>query len=151
MKSQRYIELVDTILYRAAEALGDITRPVMTRYYQRFPSVWEMFEHHGGMTAHTLEGEMVDQALYCLMNWYSSRGEVEIVLLGSVPHHAETLKVPPNAYQGLLQATAEVIGDTIPVDNTEELAVWRDLCDGLYAVIEQSRRYIHAPKEAAQA
>jgi len=151
MNKERNHELVETTLYRAAETIGDITGPVMKRYYERFPHAREMFEHHAGATIHTLEGEMVNQALYCLMSWYRSQAEVEIVLLNSVPHHADTLEVPPEAYRGLLQTTAEVIGDSIPGENVEELVAWRGLCDGLFAVIEQSRRYIHTPVHSARA
>ncbi len=34
---------------------------------------------------------MVEQALYCLMYGFDSPGEIEILLLGSVPHHNDTL------------------------------------------------------------
>jgi len=140
--------LVEAVLYRAAEAIGDITEPVMALFYQRFPQAREMFEYHGGFTTHCVEADMIQQAIYCLMNWFESPGEVEIVLLGSVPHHNDTLKVPPEVYQGLLQATAEVIGDSIPEANARERSAWQSLCRDLDAVIDQSRMYITRPAGA---
>lgn len=133
---------VEATLMRAAENIGDITEPVMAVFYQRFPRARDMFEYHGGHRSYSLEAEMVEQALYCLMNWFESPAEVEIVLAGSVPHHADTLKVPPDIYQGLLTATAEVIGNTIPAENTGERAAWSALREALAGVIEDSRRYI---------
>jgi len=139
--------LAEAVLLRAAEHVGDITAPVLAVYYQRFPQARQLFEHHGNRRSHCLESEMVEQALYCLMNWFESPGEVEIVLLGSVPHHNDTLRVPPEAYQGLLQATAEVIGDTIPSGNTAERAAWKRLREDLDEVIEASRKHISRPIE----
>lgn len=133
---------VETILTRAAERAGDITEPAMAIFYQRFPKARESFAHHGGELIHNLEGEMVQQALYCLMTWFESTGEVELMLRGSVPHHCETLNVPPEYYQGLLMATADVVQSTIPTENTQELAVWQELCDSLADLINQSSQHI---------
>jgi len=140
--------LVETTLTRAAEQLGDITEPVMADFYRRFPEARAMFAHHGRLYPANLEGEMVQQALYCLMHWFEAPGEVEIVLLGSVPHHNDTLEVPPAIYQGLLQATAAIIGDTIPAENLLEQAAWQSLREQLAAVIEQGGRYVSRRLEA---
>ncbi len=138
--------LIEHILTRASDKIGDITAPVMALFYQRFPQARQMFEHHGSDRVYNLEGEMVQQALYCLMYWFDSPGEVEIVLWGSVPHHNDTLKVPPEIYQGLLTATSEVIFDTIPPERDDERTVWKELCDDLGGLIEHSRQYVTDPK-----
>ena len=142
MTVPRSSELVETILYRAADTVGDIAAPAIALFYQRYPECRALFDHHGTLRVQDLENDMVSQALYCLMNWCSSPGEVEIVLLGSVPHHADTLNVPPDFYRGLLMATAEVIADSIPAKNREERAVWDALCRELCAVIEQGSEHL---------
>ena len=142
-------DVVEGILERAAENAGDITAPVMALFYQRFPEAREMFAHHGSHRLYSLEGEMVEQALYCLMYWFQSPWEVEMVLMNSVPHHNDTLKVPPAVYQGLLTATSEVIRDTIPEGHDEEKTAWDELCDNLAGVIEQSSQFISQPAREA--
>lgn len=130
--------LVEQILLRAAEQLGDVTAPVLTAYYQRAPESKAAFEHHAGVNRSQLEGEMVENSLYCLMTWFESPGEIEMLLAGSVPHHEETLQVPPHWYEELLEATAGVIAATIPVDQSDELAVWDELRRDLRTLIRNS-------------
>jgi len=129
---------VDAILNRAADHLGDITDPVLARYYRQFPELEAAFVRHGGTNRRALEGEMVERALYCLMYWFDSPGEIEILLGGSVLHHNDTLQIAPQHYLGLLEAVAEVIGETIPADDAVQREVWEELCRDLAAVIEQS-------------
>src|SRR3546814_15397449 len=70
----------DRGLTRAAEAIGDVTPAVMALYYARYPEAAASFEHHGlGKTA-ALEGEMVENCLYCLMHCIDRRGEIDILL-----------------------------------------------------------------------
>jgi len=40
-----------------------------------------------------LEGEMMEQPLYCRMTWFECPGEVTGLLMTSVPHHKQTLEV----------------------------------------------------------
>lgn len=141
MSSTGKTAVVDNILSRAAEQVGDITRPAVDIYYDRFPQARALFEKHAVGAKQNLEGEMVERALYCLMYWFDSPGEVEILLMGSVPHHSDTLKVAPELYQGFLVATTEVIAATIPPENIEELSVWQELCNELEKLIVQSGQY----------
>src|SRR5690625_6177142 len=105
MTSTERTALVEQTLLRAAERLGDVTAPVLAAYYQRVPESKAAFEHHAGVNRSQLEGEMVENSLYCLMSWFESPGEIEMLLAGSVPHHEETLRVPPHWYEELLEAT----------------------------------------------
>lgn len=89
---------------------------------------------------------MVESSLYCLMDWFDSPGEVEILLLGSVPHHQDTLSVPPEACEALLTATADVIEQTIPDDNAGERAVWNELRADLAALTRENSAYSPSPK-----
>lgn len=138
MTSTERTALVEQTLLRAAERLGDVTAPVLAAYYQRVPESKAAFEHHAGVNRSQLEGEMVENSLYCLMTWFESPGEIEMLLAGSVPHHEETLQVPPHWYEELLEATAEVIAATIPVDQSDELAVWDELRRDLRTLIRNS-------------
>ncbi len=132
------LALVEKILTRTAEEVGDIVEPVMSLYYRRLPDARSHFERHARDDLANLEGEMVERALYCLMTWFESPGEIDIMLSGSVPHHQDTLQVPPQFYLELINATADVIEGTIPPANPDEAAVWRELRSELRQIVENS-------------
>lgn len=119
--------LVMSTLERAAEMLGDITPLVMDKYYASHPDARERFEYHdpGGRTA--LAGQMVTQVLYSLMTWFEPGGEIEIMLTTTIPHHIETLEVPPELFIGMLDAVCTVVRDTIPQEASSERTAWEDL------------------------
>lgn len=142
MKITEKIELVEQMLTRAAEQLGDITAPAMENYYRRFPEARAAFDGHGYSDRTQLEGLMIENSLYCLMYWFELPGEIEILLTGSVPHHSDTLQVPPKWYGELIEATADVIAATIPAENARELAVWDELRTDLRDLIEQCSKLI---------
>lgn len=119
--------LIEQILTRVADETGDITQPVMALYYRRLPGARQNFADHARGDLAQLEGEMVERTLYCLMTWFESPGEIEILLSGSVPHHQETLQVPPDYYAELIEATADIIEDHIPANQTAEREAWREL------------------------
>jgi len=131
--------LLDTSLERAADLLGDITQPTMTHYYKRFPDARSSFEEHGLGRATSLETEMIDSVLYCLMYWLERRFEIEIIFGSSVPHHEETLHIKHEWYVGLVQSAAAVISDTIPKTERAELEIWREISDGLVGAMEAAR------------
>ena len=85
---------------------------------------------------------MVERALYCLMYWFDSPGEIEIMLGGSVLHHNDTLQVRPEWYSGLIDATIDVVVATIPPCNGAELEVWDELRRELGGLVEQSRQLL---------
>ena len=133
------LALLDDSLTRAAEAIGDITPVVMARYYARYPEAAASFEHHGmGRTA-ALEGEMVENCLYCLMHCIERPTEIEILLDTSVPHHHFTLNVPLTWYQGLLDETIDVIAETIPADAADDPRLWAEIREKLGAVFTECR------------
>ena len=101
--------LIEEILMRAAEQVGDITAPAMDAYYRRYPEVKAAFEAHGLGKRTQLEGQMIENALHCLMHWFESPGEIEILLIGSVLHHNDTLHVSTDWYGDLIETTAEII------------------------------------------
>lgn len=144
MNSAEKTALVEKILMRAAEQIGDVTAPAMAVYYERHPEALAAFEAHGLGKREHLEGMMIENSLHCLMNWVESPGEIEILLSGSVPHHNDTLHVPPQLYTDLIEATADVIADTIPADNADELSVWREVRNDLRDVIDKCHHLLLA-------
>jgi hypothetical protein len=134
--------LLEESLERVVEQIGDITQPTMERYYFRLPAAREAFERLWPGNRSQLEGEMVERALYCLMYWFDSPGEIEIMLGGSVLHHNDTLRVPPEWYAGLIDATVDVIVATIPPANGAELEVWDELRRELGGLVEHSRQFL---------
>ena len=136
--------LLETGLARAAELLGDVTGAVMAAFYARFPEARSAFDRLALGRREQLEGEMVEQALYCVMNWFDRPGEIEIILLGSVPHHGDTLMVDPSWYEGLIAATGTVLAATVPAGAADERAVWAEVDGELRALVCQSAVWIRA-------
>jgi hypothetical protein len=142
MKAAEKMALVETILTRAAEQIGDVTAPAMACYYQRLPAAKAAFNEHCLGNLPQLEGLMVENSLHGLMYWFESPAAIEIWLSGSVLHHHDTLHIPTEWYSELIDATAEVIAQTIPPESKLELAVWNELRSGLRGVVETCRQYV---------
>ncbi len=151
MASNQHLALIEATLTRTAEQLGDITPRVIERLYRQFPAMEASFAHHGLGKQAQLEGDMVQNALYCLMDWHADPGSIEVMLFNSVPHHHYTLQVPPQWYAGLLEVTAEVIGETIPAAAEDERNAWQSLTAELLQVLEESSRQTDAPYSPAPA
>lgn len=139
MDVERAKALLDASLDRAAAELGDVTPHAMALFYAKHPEARERFDalYPGGRER--LEQEMVEQALFCLMEWLNDRAVIEIILTTTVPHHAEVLAVSPELFLGLLGAVHDTVRATIPAHATEELAVWADIHAGLRAHVLQGR------------
>lgn len=132
-------------LMRCAEALGDITPHVARAFYEAYPEGRERFEYHYPDASKPMEGEMVEQTLYCLMNWFSSPREIEIVVLSTFPHHVETLGIGAEQFTGFIEAVCRVIASTIPADAADELAVIEDLIRGFRDLAVKSSTLLRAP------
>lgn len=128
-------------LERAAEELGDITPHVMAAYYARHPEARERFEELHSGNPDRLEGQMVEQVLYCLMEWFDSAGEIEIILITTVPHHIDTLNIPPTFFADLIDAVCDTVVATIPADRAGERAVWDELRHELLDITNNSAAY----------
>lgn len=139
---QAQLAQVERSLERAAEAIGDITAPLMARFYAAHPAAEESFEHHGLGKRTLLEAEMVGNVLYCLMTWFERPEEIRIILYDSIPHHQETLKVEPGWYEGMLWAGIDLIEDTLPGDAADERAAWAAMRAGLAETIAKARSFI---------
>jgi hypothetical protein len=139
------VSLLEQSLHRAAAQIGDITGPVMARYYQRHPEAMAAFDAHAHGNRRALEGDMVERVLYCLMQWLESPGEIEMLLTGSVIHHNDTLQIPPTWFDELVNATADILVETIPPENRAEITVWEDLRNDLHKLIEDSSRQVYVP------
>lgn len=139
---QAKLALVEKSLERAAEAIGDITAPLMARFYAVYPAAEASFEHHGLGKRALLEAEMVGNVLYCLMTWFERPEEIRIILYDSVPHHQETLKVEAGWYEGMLWAGIDLFEETLPEHAADERAVWEEMRSGLAETIAKARSFI---------
>lgn len=149
MDKAEKLALIEDSLTRAAEQLGDITPLVMDRYYADFPDARASFERHGLGKTSALEGEMVENCLYCLMTCLDRPMEVEIMLDTSVPHHHVTLDVPLSWYQGLVDAAIDVVVETIPPERPNEHAVWSEIRAVLGAILDGCRLCLPVTAPAA--
>jgi len=133
--------LLASSLERAADRLGDITPHVMAAYYACQPEARQRFEELQAGNPGLLEGQMVEQVLYCLMEWFDSAGEIEIILVTTVPHHIDTLHIPPSFFADLIAAVCDTIVATIPAERRGERAVWDELRRELLAITGNSAAY----------
>ncbi|MCW1383296.1 hypothetical protein OLX02_10720 [Novosphingobium sp. KCTC 2891] len=144
MARSRDALLLEAGLERAAEQLGDITPQAMALLESRHPGAAAQFAALAADgRAEALTGMMVEQTLYCIMQWLESRSEIEIILWGSVPHHAETLGIDPILFAGLFAATCDVI--TAAMTDADELALWARLKTDLVGLTERVAETIRAP------
>lgn len=133
--------LLYSSLERAAEHLGDITPQVMALYYERYPDARQRFDELNNRGRLRLEGEMVEQVLYCLMTWYDSSGGIESILVNTIPHHVDTLNVRPQLFSELITAVCDTVTVTIPLHETGELSVWRKLHETMKSLVEEGARF----------
>ncbi len=133
--------LISAVLERAAEQLGDITPLAVDLCYARNPEARTLF--HALDTYHParLEGAMVEQSLYCLMYWSESPGEVEIVLMTTLPHHIETVGVSAEHFTQFFQAVCDVIATTIPAEESAQRQAWEDQHKELLDLMASSAAY----------
>lgn len=132
------LKLLEAILCRAAEDVGDLTVPAMTLFYDRHPQAREVFERHGAGKREALEAEMVENALYSVMTWLERPTEIAIMFYGSVPHHRQTLQVGPDWYRGLIDSVIDVVAGTVPACSADEVALVREISAGLQAIIAEA-------------
>lgn len=132
-------KLLETSLERAANEMGDITGPVMARYYELHPDARNSFREHGLGNTAKLEAEMVESVVYCLMNWLERPQEIRIMFGSTVPHHEETLKVTCDWFRGLVDAAVYIITKTIPNAQQDEHTLWKEIHLGVNALIADAR------------
>lgn len=144
MAEDVHADLINRTLERASEQLGDITGAVYSRFYARCPRARASFATLDAGNPARLEGTMVEQALYCLMRWHESPGEIEIILMTTIPHHIETLDVDLEQFGGLLDAVCDVIAGSIPADALDELTAWQELRDTLLGICTEAASHARA-------
>lgn len=138
LAAKRNAELVDAILERASDLLGDITPHVMQRYYAAMPQAKERFAFHNPERPSKLEGEMIEQALYCLIRWHTDRSEIEIILDSTVPHHLYALDIPLELFTGMMDSLCETVAETIPASEADELRCWQEMQRDITLQMEES-------------
>ncbi len=139
MDKDKKAALLETSLERAADKLGDITHPVMDRYYAVHPGARESFREHGLGNTVKLEAEMVESVVYCLINWYDRPEEIRIMFGSTVPHHKHALNVSNEWFAGLIDAAITIISDTVPATSGDELAVWAEIRTGFETLVEEAQ------------
>jgi hypothetical protein len=132
-------ELIEAGLARAAEALGDVTAPVMAVFYRRFPDARASFAYHAPRDPTRLEAEMVGNTLYYVMGWFENPIEARIAFDSSVPHHRVALAVPPDWYRGFIEAFFDVVEPAAAPANAVDRAAWAELRAGLVGLVERNR------------
>ncbi len=132
------LTVIEAGLERAADALGDVTAPVIAEFYRRYPEAQASFAHHMPGNPASLEAEMVGNTLYYVMTWFEKPVEARIAFDSSVPQHRVALGVPPDWYRGFIDAFLDVV-EPAAVASAADRAVWRELREGLVGLVERNR------------
>lgn len=102
----------------AAEAGGDISAAIITRYHEQCPASAVLMDH---MDEHML-GRMMDQVFLLMMD--DSDAELDSYLTFETRNH-ESYGARPYMYENLLSATRDVVRSLAGADWSEELnAAW---------------------------
>lgn len=137
MNNSEKLQVLESILERAANELGDITPVVLADFYSLHPGSRELFGHHGGQNMSRMESDMVESALYCLMTWFDRPAEIEVMFTHTIPHH-EMLDIPVEQFAGLLQSTLRVLGKTLPDGDNRDTRIWGELESSLLELAQNS-------------
>ena len=116
--------IAEASLERLAEAKGDITVEVIDHYYRACPDARASFEFHGLDNVAELEGRMVSETVFFLMQWAADPATTKISQGTTICHHQDTLEIGPRWYLGLIDAVLEVLWETIPASNATEREMW---------------------------
>jgi len=131
--------LAEQSLERLAELRGDVTQDVLDRYYRLYPDARGSFRDHGLTDIAGLEGRMVTETLYLLMQWCDNPTAAKISQGSTIVHHNDTLEIGPHWYLGMIDAALEVLFETIPDTAHAERDMWIGLRADIAAFIESLR------------
>ena len=118
------VGIAERSLERLSVERGDVTVEVMKRFYHAFPDARASFIHHGLSDIAVLEGRMVAESAFLLLQWSENPQTARIDHGTAVPHHNDTLKVGPHWYLGMVDAFLTLLYETIPADAEEERSHW---------------------------
>ena len=139
------LALAERSLERLADERGDVTGEVLAAYYARHPDARASFEHHGLGHTQLLEARMVSESLFLLLQWIESPSTARIDHGTAIPHHNDTMQVPPHWYLGLVDAALEVLLDSIPSDSGDEIAMWLAVREEFAGFVESLRNdFLHS-------
>ena len=120
-------DYLDRVLQFACDAYGDITPQVSEHFHARHPDARKAIEERYPGRLAELEGLMVEQALYCIMQWPIDRQEVEFILGTVGPQHASTFGIGTEHFIGFFDSVFAVIRQTIPSHALPESRIFGSL------------------------
>ncbi|TNE59809.1 MAG: hypothetical protein EP341_01905 [Sphingomonadales bacterium] len=119
--------LAERSFERLAEIKGDITQAVLETYYRAHPDARASFEHHGLGNTAELEGRMVAETVFLLMQWAANPRNAQIEQGTTICHHHDTMEIGPRWYLGLIDAVLSELLDSIPATERDEVRVWESI------------------------
>ena len=131
--------LAETSMARLAEQKGDITAPVLERYYRHMPDARTSFIHHGLGNQAELEGRMVAETVFLLLRWAENPAIAKIEQGTTIVHHQDTLVIGPHLYIGLIDAVLGELLETIPPGAQDERELWLTIRAEIAGFIESVR------------
>ena len=126
-QSVERVALAHASLARLADQRGDVTVPVLERYYAVMPDARRSFIDHGLGDVAGLEARMVAESFYLLLRWVEEPSATRIDQATTIVHHNDTLAIGPRWYMGLVDAALEVLLETVPPEAVDEQAMWQEL------------------------
>lgn len=122
------LKQLESILERAAGALGDIHPLILRHCFSQYPEARLVFTEHGGAYPEAMQNAMVDWSVYCMLCWLENPGEAKGVLKDAALQHKSN-DIDPTLTRGLMISLFAVLGDTIPEQNTAEKRLWQRISD----------------------
>lgn len=131
--------LVQSGLERLADRRGDITGRVLARYYRQCPQARASFRHHGREQTAELEGRMVAETIYLLLQWATDPAAARLEQANTIVHHNDALDIPPHWYLALIDAVLAEVLETPGEDPAAECKAWLSIRDEMAEFIEGLR------------
>jgi hypothetical protein len=138
-QSDNRVALAQASLGRLADQRGDVTAPVLERYYAVMPDARRSFVDHGLGDVAGLEARMVAESFYLLLRWAEEPSATRIDQATTIVHHNDALAIGPRWYMGLVDAALEVLLETVPAEAVDEQAMWQELRSEIARFIDSLR------------
>ena len=120
------LQLLDAIVERAAEQLGDVHPQILAYFFAQHPEAKQVFTHHGGAHQTSMQHAMVDWGLYCLFCWLEHTPEAKNVLTDAARQH-KSKHIDLEITHALMTSIFFIIGQSICDESSAERQLWNRL------------------------
>ena len=117
------MQLLETILERAAEELGDVHPQIIRYFFSQCPEAEEVFTQHGGIHRIAMQNAMIDWGMYCLLCWLDNVGEAKNALTDAAHRHKSS-QIDSRFTRTLMESMFTVLGRGVSLEDVAEQRLW---------------------------